>query len=157
MTRILESNRIGPLLRRKAARLEEAEAVVRPILAAVRKNGDKALLEGPLRHLEGLDVRRRFDGDGDAAAVSPGHLVDEARRSVEVAVEHAVDARQHGEVVLGGRLGLEASDQLGGTGGADPGIASGPTEGVEGTSATEVQPDVMAGVGQGQAEGQAAR
>jgi len=43
--RILESRQIGRLLARKAARFEEAEAVVRPILDAVRKGGDKALME----------------------------------------------------------------------------------------------------------------
>src|ERR1039457_5356161 len=43
--RILESRQIGRLLARKAARFTEAEAVVRPILDAVRKRGDRALLE----------------------------------------------------------------------------------------------------------------
>ena len=36
MIRILDSNQVGRLLARKAARLTEAEAVVRPILEAVR-------------------------------------------------------------------------------------------------------------------------
>ncbi|HXS98566.1 MAG TPA: histidinol dehydrogenase [Candidatus Limnocylindrales bacterium] len=45
MIRILESRQIGRLLARKAARFEEAEAVVRPILDAVRERGDKALME----------------------------------------------------------------------------------------------------------------
>jgi histidinol dehydrogenase len=49
--RILESRQIGTLLARKTARLAEAEAVVRPILEAVRKRGDRALLE----------YARRFD------------------------------------------------------------------------------------------------
>jgi len=43
--RILESRQIARLLARKAARLTEAEAVVRPILHAVRTRGDRALLE----------------------------------------------------------------------------------------------------------------
>ncbi len=43
--RILESKQVGRLLTRKAARLTEAEAVVRPILDAVRTRGDRALLE----------------------------------------------------------------------------------------------------------------
>jgi len=43
--RILESRQIGRLLARKAARFTEAEAVVRPILDAVRQRGDRALLE----------------------------------------------------------------------------------------------------------------
>ena len=52
MIRILESKQVGRLFARRAARLEEAEAVVRPILEAVRKRGDRALLE----------YARRFDG-----------------------------------------------------------------------------------------------
>ncbi|MBZ5723790.1 MAG: histidinol dehydrogenase [Acidobacteriia bacterium] len=52
MIRILESKEIGRLLARRGARLAEAEAVVRPILEAVRKRGDAALLE----------YARRFDG-----------------------------------------------------------------------------------------------
>jgi len=50
--RILKSTEIGKLLARKAARLTEAEAVVRPILEAVHRRGDRALLE----------YARRFDG-----------------------------------------------------------------------------------------------
>jgi histidinol dehydrogenase len=50
--RILESKQVGRMLARKAARLTEAEAVVRPILDAVRKRGDRALVE----------YARQFDG-----------------------------------------------------------------------------------------------
>jgi histidinol dehydrogenase len=50
--RILESKEIGALLARRGARLSEAEAVVRPILEAVRKRGDRALLQ----------YARQFDG-----------------------------------------------------------------------------------------------
>jgi histidinol dehydrogenase len=50
--RILESKDVGRLLRRKAARLTEAEETVRPILEAVRKRGDRALVE----------YARQFDG-----------------------------------------------------------------------------------------------
>src|SRR5947207_2335726 len=52
MIRILESKQVGRLFSRRAARLGEAEAVVRPILEAVRKRGDRALLE----------YARKFDG-----------------------------------------------------------------------------------------------
>ncbi len=45
MIRIIQSKDVGALLKRKAARLTEAEDVVRPILEAVRRRGDKALLE----------------------------------------------------------------------------------------------------------------
>jgi histidinol dehydrogenase len=57
--RILQSDQVGRLLARKAARLGEAEAVVRPILEAVRKRGDRALIEYARRFdsLEGKTVR----------------------------------------------------------------------------------------------------
>ena len=45
MLRILHSKDMGTLLARRDARLHEAEAVVRPILEAVRKRGDKGLIE----------------------------------------------------------------------------------------------------------------
>ena len=45
MIRILETKQVGRLLARKAARFTEAEAVVRPILEAVRRRGDRALME----------------------------------------------------------------------------------------------------------------
>jgi len=50
--RILTSRQIGRLLERKAARLSEAEATVRPILEDVKRRGDRALME----------YARRFDG-----------------------------------------------------------------------------------------------
>jgi histidinol dehydrogenase len=49
---ILKSQDAGGLLARKAARMSEAEAVVAPILEAVRKRGDAAVLE----------YARQFDG-----------------------------------------------------------------------------------------------
>lgn len=52
MIRILSAQDSGKLLRRKAARLDEAEQTVRPILEAVRTRGDRALLE----------YARQFDG-----------------------------------------------------------------------------------------------
>jgi histidinol dehydrogenase len=52
MIRILESKSVGRLFNRRTARLSEAEEVVRPILEAVRKRGDRALIE----------YARRFDG-----------------------------------------------------------------------------------------------
>src|SRR5579862_622264 len=54
MIRILSGKEIGKLLRRRAARLDEAEAVVRPILDAVRRHGDRALAEYA-RKFDGLD------------------------------------------------------------------------------------------------------
>src|SRR5260370_13885102 len=54
MIRILESKQVGRLFARRAARLGKAEAVVRPILDAVRKRGDRALMEYA-RQFDGLD------------------------------------------------------------------------------------------------------
>jgi histidinol dehydrogenase len=51
MLRILESKDMGRVLARRAARMTEAEDAVRPILEAVRKRGDKGLME----------YARRFD------------------------------------------------------------------------------------------------
>ncbi len=52
MIRIVESKQIDRILKRRAARWTGAEAVVRPILEAVRTRGDAALLE----------YARKFDG-----------------------------------------------------------------------------------------------
>jgi histidinol dehydrogenase len=68
--RILASKEAGRLLTRKAARMAEAEAVVAPILAAVRKRGDAALME----------YARKFDGL--------------ARKSVRVPVRELLAARR---------------------------------------------------------------
>jgi histidinol dehydrogenase len=56
MIRILDSKQAGRLFARRAARLGEAEAVVRPILEDVRKRGDRALMEYA-RRLDGLERR----------------------------------------------------------------------------------------------------
>ena len=69
MIRILESKDIGRLLSRKAARLTEAEEVVRPILIAVRKRGDRALLE----------YARKFDGFARKSVLVPEADLREAR------------------------------------------------------------------------------
>lgn len=59
MIRILNSNQFARVLSRRSARLTTAEAIVRPILDAVRKRGDKALLEYARKfdHLERKSVR----------------------------------------------------------------------------------------------------
>jgi histidinol dehydrogenase len=54
MIRVLASKQIGRLLVRRTSRLSEAEAVVRPILEAVRKQGDKGLIKYA-RKLDGFD------------------------------------------------------------------------------------------------------
>jgi len=84
--RILQSRDVGRLLARKAARLTEAETVVRPILDAVRRRGDGALLE----------YARRFDGltrktvRVSAAELRAAHerLAPSFRRAVRVAAEN---------------------------------------------------------------------
>ncbi|MBL8295916.1 MAG: histidinol dehydrogenase [Bryobacterales bacterium] len=45
MIRILDSSEVGNLLTRRAAQMASAEQTVRPILDAVRKRGDKAVIE----------------------------------------------------------------------------------------------------------------
>ena len=66
MIRILQSKQVGRLFARRASRLGEAEAVVRPILEAVRKRGDRALLE----------YARKFDGlQRKSVRVPPQELV----------------------------------------------------------------------------------
>ncbi len=83
MIRILEGKDIGRLLSRKAARLTEAEEIVRPILDDVRRRGDRALLE----------YARKFDGftrksvrvpEADLRAASAG-LSTEFRGAVATA------------------------------------------------------------------------
>ena len=65
MIRTLESKDIGKLLKRRGARLAEAEAVVRPILEDVSKRGDRALME----------YARRFDGlERESVRVPVGEL-----------------------------------------------------------------------------------
>ncbi len=54
MIRILPITQAGRLLKRRAARLTEAEQAVRPILDAVRDRGDRALVEFA-RKYDGLD------------------------------------------------------------------------------------------------------
>ena len=70
MIRILDSKDAHRLLKRRAARLEEAEATVRPILDDVRRRGDAALLE----------YARRFDGfEGRSVRVPREQLEGAAR------------------------------------------------------------------------------
>jgi len=90
--RILQSKDVGRLLKRRAARLEEAEAVVRPILDDVRKRGDRALVEYA-RKFDGLD---RNNVRVPARDLSNIQLAPEFRRAVNTAVDNirAFAARQ---------------------------------------------------------------
>jgi histidinol dehydrogenase len=78
--RILETQQVGRLLARKAARLTEAETVVRPILEAVRKKGDRALLE----------YARQFDGFTRRSVRVPQRDLDAARARLSPAFRRAV-------------------------------------------------------------------
>ena len=69
MIRILPSSDAAGLLKRKAARFDAAEQVVRPILDAVRRRGDRAVLE----------YARQFDG-----LTRPSVLVPEAELAAAV-------------------------------------------------------------------------
>ena len=78
MIRIIPSAKVGPLLTRRAARMTEAETAVRPILADVKRRGDRAVLE----------YARKFDGlEGHRLEVSADTL-RKARLSPELS--HAV-------------------------------------------------------------------
>ena len=81
MIRILASKEIGRLLARKAARFTAAEAVVRPILEAVRKRGDRALME----------YARRFDGLDRASVRVPDAELRAARARLSPGFESAVE------------------------------------------------------------------
>jgi histidinol dehydrogenase len=67
MLRLLQPGDLGKLLRRRRARLSDAEQSVRPILEDVRKRGDKALLEYA-RRFDGLDSRSVARTQADLAA-----------------------------------------------------------------------------------------
>ena len=78
MVRILSLRQAQPLLQARTLRLAEAERVVRPIIEAVRKRGDRALIQyarkfdglrGPLR-LSSRDLRVSLPGDLRRAVVT---------------------------------------------------------------------------------------
>ena len=74
MLRIVESKDAGRLLTRRAARMDQAEATVRPILEAVRKRGDAALNE----------YARKFDNlQRKNVAIPPQELAAAAARAGE--------------------------------------------------------------------------
>ena len=86
MIRILESKDMGRLLARRSARMTEAEETVRPILDAVRKGGDKGLLEFARRFdkLERKSVRVPVQ----ELAAAAERLTPEFRSAVDVAVRN---------------------------------------------------------------------
>jgi histidinol dehydrogenase len=83
MIRILESKDVGRLLARKAARFTEAEAVVRPILDAVRKRGDRALMEYA-RQFDRIERKSVRVPERELAAAREG-LAPEFRSAIDIA------------------------------------------------------------------------
>ena len=83
MIRILQSTEVGKLLARKAARFAGAEAIVRPILEAVRKRGDKALVEYA-RQFDEFDRKSVVVGTGELKAAAES-LSPEFRSAVSIA------------------------------------------------------------------------
>ena len=81
--RILESGEAGDLLARRGARMAEAEAVVRPILEAVRERGDAAVFEYS-RRFDGIEARDHTVSTAGAA----GRLSPEVRAAIETAAAH---------------------------------------------------------------------
>jgi histidinol dehydrogenase len=83
MIRIIDSTQAADLLARKAARLEEAETIVRPILQDVRSRGDEALL-GYARKFDDFD-REIPIVTGDELAEAASKLTPSFRNAVETA------------------------------------------------------------------------
>ncbi len=86
MIRILQSKAMGGLLARRAARFNEAEEIVRPILETVRTQGDKGLLALARKfdNLERKSVRVPVEELAEAAS----RLTPEFRSAVEVAAHN---------------------------------------------------------------------
>ena len=89
MIRILDHKDVAFLVRRKTVRLQEAERIVAPILAAVRDRGDAALLE----------YARKFDGfSGTSVKMDVrGRLTPDFLQAVETA---AKNIREYAEAQL---------------------------------------------------------
>src|SRR5271168_1285696 len=89
MIRILTAKDAAALIERKTVRLEEAERIVAPILAAVRERGDAALLE----------YARKFDSfEGSSVRIDVrGSLQPGFARAVETA---AKNIREYAELQL---------------------------------------------------------
>ncbi len=89
MIRIIKSEDAGALLRRRAARMDAAMAVVRPILEDVRRRGDKALLEYA-RKFDGF-ARRTVRVSEEDLAAARRRLSSEFRRAVRAAAANVRD------------------------------------------------------------------
>lgn len=110
MIRILESRDMGRLLARRKARLEQAEAVVRPILEDVRRRGDRAVLDYEAKF--GGEARRRVAVEPAgleraAAALAPEFCaaVDAARANIRSFAELQMPREVFDNAAPGLRLG----------------------------------------------------
>ena len=110
MLRILEASQVGRVFARRATRLTEAEDTVRPILEAVRRFGDKALLEYA-RRFDNLDRKtvRVPMNELEAAAnrLTPEFCaaVDVAAQNVRRFAEHQLPSEYTGTFPPGLQLG----------------------------------------------------
>lgn len=110
LIRILGTNQVGRLLARKAARFSEAEAIVAPILDAVRKRGDAGLLEYARKfdHLERKSVRvPERELQAAAAQLSPDFraAVDTASANIRAYAQRQMPAEWSKEFKPGLKLG----------------------------------------------------
>ena len=99
MIRIFNSKDIGRLLARRTARMIEAEDTVRPVLEAVRKRGDKGLLEFA-RKFDRLE-RKSVRVPPQELAEAANRLTPEFRSAVEVA---AANVRSFAEEATAARI-----------------------------------------------------
>jgi histidinol dehydrogenase len=81
MLKTVESKQAGRLLKRRAARMSEAEQTVRPILDAIRLRGDAALLE----------YARQFDHLQRKTVAVPQAELDQAAQRLSPAFRQAVE------------------------------------------------------------------
>jgi histidinol dehydrogenase len=86
MIRIVDSTQVGNLLARKAARFAEAEDTVRPILEAVRRRGDKALVEYA-RKFDNFDRKSVRVTEGELKAAQ-SQLSPDFRKAIKTASEN---------------------------------------------------------------------
>jgi histidinol dehydrogenase len=110
MIRILASSQMSRLLARRTKRLQEAEGVVRPILEAVRKRGDKALVSYA-RKLDGLERKTVRVPERELAAacgkLAPGFraAIETASRNIRTFAEMQMPVEQSSEFAPGLWLG----------------------------------------------------
>jgi histidinol dehydrogenase len=91
MLRIIDHRDAEPLLRRRSARLEEAERIAGPIIEDVRKHGDRALVRYA-RKLDGLGRKAASVAVGEAeTAAAYASLAPPFRRAVRQASRHIRD------------------------------------------------------------------